>query len=155
MQILRDAGAVFYVKTNLPQTIMTADSHNHIFGRTLNPHNLSFTAGGSSGGEAALVAMRGSVLGVATDIAGSTRIPALCCGVSSIKQTASRLPFAGQVMPGKLLSPGAIAPVIGPCGHSIRDYELFMRTVCEASPGKSTELPSMFPSDPYNPRRGN
>lgn len=134
VQILFDAGAVFYVKTNIPQTMMTADSHNNVFGRTLNPHNLSLTAGGSTGGEAALIAMKGSVLGVATDIAGSNRIPALCCGISSIKPSALRVPFAGGVPPGRLGSPGQIAPVIGPCGRSIRDYELFLRSVVEAKP---------------------
>lgn len=50
--------------------LQTADSHNNIFGRTLNPHNTSLTAGGSSGGEGALVAFRGSPLGIGTDIAG-------------------------------------------------------------------------------------
>jgi amidase len=44
---------------------------NHVFGRTLNPYNLAFTPGGSSGGEGALVAMKGSPLGVGTDIGGS------------------------------------------------------------------------------------
>lgn len=134
VDILLDAGAVCYVKTNLPQTMMTADSQNNIFGRTLNPHNLSLTAGGSTGGEAALLAMKGSVMGVATDIAGSNRIPPLCCGVSSIKPTAARVPFAGGVPPGRVGSPGAILPVIGPCGRSVRDYELFLKTVVDAKP---------------------
>lgn len=134
VQILFDAGAVFYVKTNLPQTMMTADSHNNIFGRTLNPHNLTHTAGGSTGGEAALIAMKGSVLGVATDIGGSNRIPALCCGISSIKPSSLRIPFAGGVPPGRLGSPGQILPVIGPCGRSIRDYELFLRTIITSRP---------------------
>ncbi|KAH7392809.1 amidase signature domain-containing protein [Pyrenochaeta sp. MPI-SDFR-AT-0127] len=134
VDILSQAGAVFYVKTNIPVTMMTADSHNNIFGRTLNPHNLSLTAGGSTGGEAALVAMKGSVLGVATDVAGSNRIPALCCGISSIKPTAGRVPFAGGVPPGRLGSPGAISPVIGPCGRSVRDYELFLKTIIDSQP---------------------
>ena len=134
VSILFAAGAVFYVKTNIPQTMMTADSHNNIFGRTLNPYNLSLTAGGSTGGEAALLAMKGSVLGVATDIAGSNRIPALCCGISSIKPTANRVPFAGGVPPGRLGSPGQIVPVIGPCGRSVRDYSLFLKTVVDAKP---------------------
>jgi amidase len=134
VDILANAGAVFYVKTNLPQTMMTADSDNNIFGRTLNPHNLSVTSGGSTGGEAALIAMRGSILGVATDIAGSTRIPALCCGISSIKPTASRIPFSGGVPPGRIGSPSPILPVIGPCGQSIRDYSLFLETVISAQP---------------------
>jgi amidase len=134
VDILKAAGAVFYVKTNLPQTMMTADSHNHVFGRTLNPHNLARTAGGSTGGEGALLAMRGSVLGVATDVAGSNRIPAACCGISSIKPSASRVPFAGGVPPGRLGAPSPIVPVAGPCGRSVRDYELFLRTVVDARP---------------------
>lgn len=49
----------------------TADSHNNVFGRTLNPWNTSLTAGGSTGGEGALIAFRGSPLGVGTDVAGT------------------------------------------------------------------------------------
>ncbi|EDU46607.1 acetamidase [Pyrenophora tritici-repentis Pt-1C-BFP] len=132
--ILHSLGAVFYVKTNLPQTMMTADSHNNIFGRTLNPHKLSHTAGGSTGGEGALLAMKGSVLGVATDVAGSNRIPVICCGGSSLKPTAGRVPFAGGVAVGRLGNPGSIPVVIGPCGRSIRDYALFMDSVIGAKP---------------------
>lgn len=82
IDILLELGAILYCKTNIPQTMMTADSDNNTFGRTLNPHRLSLGAGGSSGGEGALVAMRGSVIGVGTDIGGKfdrTRIndPAL------------------------------------------------------------------------------
>lgn len=132
VDILLQAGAVLYCKSNLPQSMMTADSHNNIFGRTLNPHNLSLTAGGSTGGESALLAMRGSVLGVSTDVAGSNRIPALCCGVVSLKPTASRIPFAGGVPPGRFGSPSPIVPVVGPCARSIGDLGLFMKTVGDA-----------------------
>ncbi|KAK7970144.1 hypothetical protein PG996_001421 [Apiospora saccharicola] len=69
--IVQNLGAILYCKTNVPQTLMSSDSHNNVFGRTLNPHKLSLTAGGSSGGEGALVALRGSILGVGTDMAGS------------------------------------------------------------------------------------
>lgn len=51
--------------------MQTADSHNNIHGRCLNPHNTSLNAGGSSGGEGALVAFRGSPVGVGTDVAGT------------------------------------------------------------------------------------
>ncbi|PIG89390.1 general amidase-B [Aspergillus arachidicola] len=64
VDILLAAGAVVYVKTNIPQTLMTAESHNNIFGRVLNPHRINLAAGGSSGGEGALVALRGSLLGL-------------------------------------------------------------------------------------------
>lgn len=65
---LLDLGAILYCKTNIPTTMMSADSHNNVFGRTLNPHKLKLGAGGSSGGEGALVAMKGSPLGVGTDV---------------------------------------------------------------------------------------
>lgn len=61
--ILRDLGAVFYCKTNQPQAIMHLETISP-YGRTLNPHNINLSAGGSSGGEAALIALRGSILGM-------------------------------------------------------------------------------------------
>ncbi|KAF4458109.1 fatty-acid amide hydrolase [Fusarium austroafricanum] len=90
VEILISLGAVPFVKTN------TADSHNNIFGRVLNPWNTALGAGGSSGGEGALVAFRGSPIGIGTDIAGSIRIPALCCGTYGFKPTAGRIPYGGQ-----------------------------------------------------------
>ncbi|KAG8771098.1 hypothetical protein FRC12_003858 [Ceratobasidium sp. 428] len=70
IDILYDLGAVPFVRTNVPQTLMWPETYNHVFGRTLNPRNLSLTSGGSSGGEGALIAMRGSPLGIGTDIGG-------------------------------------------------------------------------------------
>ncbi|KAJ5280799.1 general amidase-B [Penicillium angulare] len=126
--MLLQLGAVLYVKTNIPQTMMTGDSENNIFGRTLNPHNTALTAGGSSGGEGALVGFRGSILGVGTDIAGSIRIPALCCGLYGFKPTTRRIPFGGQVSGASEGLPGLV-PAAGPLGHSIEDIQLFMKTV--------------------------
>lgn len=59
---LYDAGCVFYVRTTGPQLLMHLECTSNIYGRTVNPHNRNLTSGGSSGGEGALVAMRGSVL---------------------------------------------------------------------------------------------
>lgn len=128
VEVLLGAGAVLYVKTNVPQTMMTADSHNNVFGRTLNPYHLNLTAGGSSGGEGALVALRGSLLGVGTDIAGSVRIPSLCCGTVGFKPSVDRIPYGGQTSAGR---PGAvgIAACAGPLCHSVRDAELFSKVV--------------------------
>ncbi|PYI08821.1 general amidase gmdB [Aspergillus sclerotiicarbonarius CBS 121057] len=126
VEMLLQLGAVLYVKTNLPQTAMTADSENNIFGRTLNPHNTFLTAGGSSGGEGALVAFRGSILGVGTDVAGSIRIPSLCCGIYGFKPTANRIPYGGQVQGSMKGLPGLTAAA-GPLAHSIEDLQLFMK----------------------------
>ncbi|KAB8276491.1 amidase signature domain-containing protein [Aspergillus minisclerotigenes] len=131
VDILLSAGAVLYVKTNVPQTMMTADSENNVFGRVLNPHRRNITAGGSSGGEGALIALRGSLLGIGTDIAGSIRIPALCCGTFGFKPSVGRVPYSGQASAAR---PGmtGIAPVAGPLCHSARDAELLLRVVMNA-----------------------
>jgi amidase len=134
------------VKTNIPQTLMvfplitsllkpanesqTADTHNNIFGRVLNPYRLCLTAGGSSGGEGALSALHGSVLGVGTDIAGSIRIPAFCNGVTGFKPTARRIPYSGQTGPGRPGRFGILASA-GPICHSIADAQYFMANVLD------------------------
>ena len=130
VEMLLDLGAVLYVKTNIPQTMMTADSENNIFGRVLNPHNTSLTAGGSSGGEGALIALRGSLLGIGSDIGGSVRIPALCCGIYGFKPTLDRLPMMhnnASVVPDGL--PFAIRGCCGPMASSLDGIELSMENL--------------------------
>ncbi len=67
------------------------ETTNPIFGRTVNPHDVTRTAGGSSGGEAALIAGGGSLFGLGSDIGGSIRIPAHMCGIAGIKPTNGRI----------------------------------------------------------------
>ena len=67
---------------------------------TTNPHDPNRGPGGSSGGDAALTAMGGSLVGIGTDIAGSTRIPPAFCGVVGLKPTAGRVRYA-VVMPSQ------------------------------------------------------
>ncbi|KAH7001040.1 putative amidase [Ilyonectria destructans] len=130
--ILRDMGAVFYCKTNQPQTLMHLESDS-LWGRVLNPFNINLTAGGSTGGEAALIAMKGSVLGVGTDIGGSIRAPAAFCGIYGFKPTSPLLP-----MKAFLASPSAaelnIMCSTGPMCRSLRDMDLFMNSVLAAKP---------------------
>ncbi|KAL2834806.1 fatty-acid amide hydrolase [Aspergillus pseudoustus] len=133
VEMLLDLGAVLYVKTNIPQTLMTADSENVIFGRTLNPYNTMLTAGGSSGGEGALLALRGSPLGIGTDVAGSIRIPALCCGLYGFKPSASRIPDGKQQGYGS----GGLRTVygsVGPLAGDIDALEILTRAVLSARP---------------------
>lgn len=99
----------------------------------MNPHKLCLTPGGSSSGEGALVGLRGSIMGVGTDMGGSIRAPALCNGVFGFKPTANRIPWAKQQ---KLIPKGwpAIAPTLGPLTHSSRDLTLFTKTVLQTQP---------------------
>jgi Asp-tRNA(Asn)/Glu-tRNA(Gln) amidotransferase A subunit family amidase len=88
---LQQAGAIIIARSNLPEFALTYESDNLLYGRTNNPLNPAYSPGGSSGGEAALVASGSSVLGVGSDIGGSIRYPAHCCGVVGFK------PYAGAV----------------------------------------------------------
>ena len=134
-EILLRAGAVLYCKTNVPQLLIALDSHNNVFGRVLNPRNIALSAGGSSGGEGALIAIRGSVLGVGTDVGGSIRIPAMCNGLYGVKPSVGRVPYLGQQGAGL---PGAskmsMQASAGPLATSVRDCDLFLRTIAEGQP---------------------
>jgi amidase len=96
---LRAAGAIPIARTNLPDLLFAFESDNLIRGRTNNPYDFSRTSGGSSGGEAALIAAGGSPFGLGSDVAGSVRLPAHFCGIASIKPTSGRLPRTGHVPP--------------------------------------------------------
>lgn len=64
VRLLKDAGAIPFVKTNVPTSLLSFESYNDVWGRTSNPHNKCYSPGGSSGGESALLAMGGSIIGV-------------------------------------------------------------------------------------------
>ena len=70
LQILWRAGAIFYARTTEPQSLMHLETDSNLFGITVNPYDSRLTAGGSSGGEGALIALGGSVLGIGSDIGG-------------------------------------------------------------------------------------
>ncbi|KAB8261414.1 amidase signature domain-containing protein [Aspergillus pseudonomiae] len=133
VEILLKLGAVIYVKTNVPQTMMALDSQNNVFGRTLNPWNTTLTPGGSSGGEGALVALRGSPLGVGTDVGGSIRVPALCCGTYGFRPSASRVPNAGT----RACSTSGMRFILscaGPLSLDLEGLEVFFRSVFDIQP---------------------
>ncbi|HXL13807.1 MAG TPA: amidase [Bradyrhizobium sp.] len=93
---LRAAGGIILGKTNVPELAGAIESDNLVYGRTNNPYDLTRTPGGSTGGEAAIVAACGSPLGLGTDAGGSIRIPAHFCGLAAIKPTSGRVPRTGQ-----------------------------------------------------------
>ncbi|TID28460.1 hypothetical protein CANINC_002455 [Pichia inconspicua] len=134
VKLLLDLGANFYVKTNIPQTLMTADSENNIFGRTLNPGCLNKTAGGSSGGEGALIQMRGSILGFGTDIAGSIRIPSLCCGVYGYRPSAKRIPVGNEEEPSHRDPHISILPVAGPLSTDMESLVMVTKSIIDHKP---------------------
>ena len=93
---LRAAGVIVMGSSNVPEGGMWLETHNPVFGRTNNPWNLARTAGGSSGGEGALVASGASPLGIGSDVGGSIRIPAAFCGTVGHKPSGRRVPTTGH-----------------------------------------------------------
>ncbi|RAK76779.1 putative general amidase [Aspergillus fijiensis CBS 313.89] len=131
VNLLTSLGAIIIAKTNVPQTMGALDSCNHLFGRTLNPLNRRLTVGGSTGGEAALLAMRGSMVGFGTDIGGSIRIPAMCTGLYGFKPSAGRVPIAGSQEAGSMVGKGRVSlqPVAGPLARSVADLGVVMAEI--------------------------
>jgi amidase len=121
---LRQAGGIPIAKTNLPDLLFAFESDNLLFGRTNNPYDLARTCGGSSGGEAALIAACGSPMGLGSDCAGSVRLPAAFCGIAGIKPTSGRLPRTGHFPPAG----GWIEALwqIGPMARQVEDLVLMM-----------------------------
>lgn len=70
IEILENAGAVFHARTTVPQGMMQLETQSNLFGTTTNPYCSELSSGGSSGGEAALIALGGSVLGIGSDVGG-------------------------------------------------------------------------------------
>ncbi len=122
---LRAAGAIVLGKTNVPQLLMYSEADNALYGRTANPWALDRSAGGSSGGEGAVLAARCAPLGLGTDIGGSVRIPAHFCGIASFKPTPRTMPMAGT---GEIFSgmQDDVPDMVGPMARSVDDLALAM-----------------------------
>lgn len=146
IKILRRAGALIYIKTNIPQTMMISDCSNPIYGRTLHPFNPARTPGGSSGGEGCVVASGGSVLGMGTDTGGSIRMPGAWCGLIGMMPTLGRLTTFKN---SNSLFPGieAVQSVGGPIAHTAEDAALFYRVMHEAD---MHEMDPLVPPTSWN-----
>ncbi|KAI0188200.1 amidase [Xylaria flabelliformis] len=133
VRLLKDAGAVPYVKTNLPITLLSFESTNDVWGRCTNPHNSKYSPGGSTGGEAALLALGGRI-GIGSDVAGSVRAPAHFSGIYSLRCSTGRWPKAGfsTSMPGQ----EGIPSVYSPMTRTLNDLTYFTRAVIGMQPWK-------------------
>jgi Asp-tRNA(Asn)/Glu-tRNA(Gln) amidotransferase A subunit family amidase len=134
VDMLHALGCVIITKTNIPQTLASLDSINNVFGRCMNPVNRLMTAGGSSGGEGVIVAMKGCMIGWGTDVGGSIRVPAMCNGVYGFKPSNGRIPYGNQAQTttegsGRL----GVQAVAGPIGRCMEDIDLVMHEIVPIS----------------------
>uniref|UniRef100_A0A8C5RES1 Fatty-acid amide hydrolase 1 n=1 Tax=Laticauda laticaudata TaxID=8630 RepID=A0A8C5RES1_LATLA len=145
VQVLKHQGAIPFVKTNIPQSLLNYDCSNPIFGSTVNPLNPTKSPGGSSGGEGALIKSGGSILGIGTDIGGSIRIPSAFCGICGLKTTSNRISKKGIVssMAGQK---GAFVG-LGPMARDVDSLALCLKAVlCK----KMFHLDPTVPPLPFN-----
>lgn len=125
---LKNAGAIILGKTNTPALSFSQETENKLYGRTNNPWDLSKTAGGSSGGEGAILAVGGSAAGIGSDIGGSIRIPTHFNGVVSFKPGRKTVPSEGHFPPihDPLLERMF---AVGPMGKSVRDMRFMYQLI--------------------------
>lgn len=132
VRMLKDAGAVPFVKTALPITLLSFESTNDVWGRCTNPHNKNYSPGGSTGGEGAILAFGGSRIGIGSDVAGSVRAPAHFSGCYSLRCSTGRWPKAGMdtSMPGQ----EGIPSVFSPMARTLSDLTYFTRSFIQMKP---------------------
>jgi Asp-tRNA(Asn)/Glu-tRNA(Gln) amidotransferase A subunit family amidase len=120
----RTAGAAVLGKTNLPELAAAVGTTNAIFPATNNPWRTGITPGGSSGGSAAAVSAGMATVAMGTDMGGSIRIPASCCGVVGLRPSPDRVP-------SEIVDPAGLS-VIAPLGRTVRDVKLLYSVMAQA-----------------------
>jgi amidase len=160
---LREAGAIVFGKTNLPEGSGDLQAFNDLFGLARNPWHPDYSPGGSSGGAASAVAAGLSPLEIGSDIAGSIRIPAANCGVFGHKPSFGIVPAHGHVPPAPFQLHDVDISVIGPIARCVEDLETMLAILAGPNqwdqPAWRLELPPARPvrriatwfDDPYCP----
>ena len=128
---LREAGAILFAKTTMPDYGMLSSGLSSFHALARNPWNLSRNPGGSSAGAAAAAAAGYGPLHVGTDIGGSVRLPAGWCGVYALKPSGGRIP----------IDPPYIGRVAGPMTRSVDDAALLMATLAQPDDRDFMSLP--------------
>jgi Asp-tRNA(Asn)/Glu-tRNA(Gln) amidotransferase A subunit family amidase len=136
---LRNAGAIVLGVTNTPELLMAWETDNLLYGRTNNPWDLERTPGGSSGGEAAAIAVGMSAGGVGSDGGGSIRVPAHFSGICGLKPTPGRIPATGHYPVSG--GPFALIGVVGPIARTVGDLKMFFEVMQGPDDGDTCAAP--------------
>jgi amidase len=140
---IRGAGVVPIGKTNVPEWAAGSHTFNPIFGTTLNPYDLSRSAGGSSGGAAAALASGMVPLADGSDMAGSLRNPASFCNVVGLRPSVGRVPAWPTTNAWELTS------VSGPMARNVDDLALLLSVI--AGPSRRAPLSLETPGSAFAP----
>jgi amidase len=123
---LRAAGAIPIARTNLSEMALRMCTTNPLHGRTLSPYDRRLTVGGSSGGDAVAVATGMAPVGIGGDSGGSLRVPAACCGCTTLKPTTGRVAHASSLPPRDFGLGLQLMFAIGPFCRSVADLRLLL-----------------------------
>lgn len=147
-QRLKAAGAVVVARGNVPEFAMTHETVNLRYGTTRNPLSPDRIPGGSSGGDAALVASGGAALGMGSDLGGSIRYPAHCCGLVGFKPASGRVDATGTWPPRDPDAPELFADTmmsLGPITRSVRDARRVYAIISDAPvPTSNVDAPRLL-----------
>lgn len=138
VQRIKAAGAIILGKTNVAAGLADWQSDNPVYGRTANPHDLTRTAGGSSGGSAAALAANMVPIEIGSDIGGSIRVPAAFCGIWGHKPSYGLIDPYGHRFPG---SDGAPVPlgVVGPMARDAADLAAMLDLLAGGLPPRPAD----------------
>jgi len=128
VEAVEAAGGVVYAKSNTPELEAGANTFNDVFGRTLNPWDLSRSAAGSSGGSAVAVATGMAFLAQGSDFATSLRYPAAFCNVVGLRPSPGLVPQGPSRLPFQFLS------VMGPLARTVPDVALALEGMARHEP---------------------
>ncbi|KAG1871490.1 amidase signature domain-containing protein [Suillus subluteus] len=148
VRLLHDAGAITHVRTTVPPGLLGLETSSDLFGRTSNPYNEKYSSGASSGGGGALLACRGSVIDIGTDLGGSIRIPAHFCGIYAMRSSIGRFPCQGTHSPIPGLE--SVATISAPMSRRLEDLEEFWKRVVEMRPWEYDNTCVPLPWRPVN-----
>ncbi len=141
VQRLKNEGAIIIARTNTPEFSFGHETKSPRFGVTNNPYLKNYIPGGSSGGESALVASGGSVIGIGTDVGGSIRYPAHCCGLVGFKPSGLAVSKEG-VFPFTKREDWYLNEwfAVGSITHTVRDAKLVYEVIADKAPINSSSL---------------
>jgi len=147
VQALIEKGGIPLVLTNVPESAFWVETHNRLFGLTRNPHKTDRSAGGSSGGEGALVGGKAVPFGWGSDTGGSIRIPAFFCGCVGFKPSPFLIPNDGHFPPPPEKGKGMM--VSGPLSYHLEDCERVFSSLLKEEDRNEVYLPylTLSPSE--------
>lgn len=147
---LREAGAIPFARTNLPDFAFRWDTASGRGGRTRNPWDRTRSPGGSSGGEAAALASRMTPLGLGNDLGGSLRVPSQMCGTAALRPSRGRVAHGAVTQPWPEPMAIQMTNCQGPMARRVADLRLALGIISAPDARDPRWVPAPLGGSPAN-----